>query len=152
MHLSGVNEVHTKTSPPLPCAPEYHTQFLVCSQAERNAWNVHHQHLHATANSGSHLTVSSQTSKAFSFSKETQQDLHIHVSDSLKCFTTQHYHLLTHHIPSSSSSLPSYTSLFHLMHEKAQETKRWTSMACPEKDRQGGVFPMEHAENVQETE
>lgn len=49
----------------------------------REEWNVHHQHLLATASSGSHLTVSSQASQVFSFSQETQEDLHTHVSDSL---------------------------------------------------------------------
>lgn len=46
------------------------------------------QNLLATASSGSHLTASSQASQVFSFSKETQEDIHIHGSDSLKSFTT----------------------------------------------------------------
>lgn len=37
------------------------------------------------------------------------------------------------------------------MHEQVQETKHWTFMARPEKHRQGGLFPMEHAQNVQQS-
>lgn len=86
MFLSGANELPTPK--PLPCAPEYHTWLPVWSQVERNEMSTCDQNLLATASSGSHLTASSQASQVFSFSKETQEDIHIHGSDSLKSFTT----------------------------------------------------------------
>lgn len=89
-HLSDVNELRSKTSPPLPCAPECHTQLLICSHTERKAWNIH-QHLLAMVSVSSHLAASSQASKAFSFGKATQQGLRADIPDSPKCFTTSQH-------------------------------------------------------------